>query len=65
MRRLTMTLMLAAVWAMLSPLAGDAQDWTRREFPLAPPNSTGNFVAPYFDGFYQNADGTYTLSFGL
>lgn len=60
-----MTLMLAAVWAMLSPLAGDAQDWTRREFPLAPPNSTGNFVAPYFDGFYQNADGTYTLSFGF
>ncbi len=65
MRRLTMTLTLAAVGMMLSPLAGDAQDWTRREFPLAPPNSTGNFVAPYFDGFYPNADGTYTLSFGF
>ena len=65
LRRLTMTLTLAAVGMMLSPLAGDAQDWTRREFPLAPPNSTGNFVAPYFDGFYPNADGTYTLSFGF
>ena len=43
----------------------EAQDWTRREFPLAPPNAQGNFVAPYFDGFYQNADGTYTLSFGF
>lgn len=42
-----------------------AQDWTRREFPLAPPNAAGNFVAPYFDGFYENEDGTYTLSFGF
>ena len=42
-----------------------AQDWTRREFPLAPPNASSNFVAPYFDGFYQNEDGTYTLSFGF
>jgi len=42
-----------------------AQDWTRREFPLAPPNSQGNFVAPYFDGYFRNADGTYTLSFGF
>jgi hypothetical protein len=50
----------------LLPLCGaDAQDWTRREFPLAPPNATGNFVAPYFDGFYPNADGSYTLSFGF
>jgi len=43
----------------------DAQDWTRREYPEAPPNSRGNFVAPYFDGYYKNADGTYTLSFGF
>lgn len=42
-----------------------AQDWTQREFPLAPPNAKGNFVAPYFDGFYPNADGTWTLSFGF
>ncbi len=42
-----------------------SQDWTRREFPLAPPNSTDNFVAPYFDGYHPNEDGTYTLSFGF
>ncbi len=49
----------------LTPGLVAGQDWTQREFPLAPPNATGNFVAPYFDGFYQNADGTYTLSFGF
>ncbi|MBM4184095.1 MAG: hypothetical protein FJ207_07680, partial [Gemmatimonadetes bacterium] len=42
-----------------------AQDWTRREFPLAPPNSRANFVAPYFDGFFTNPDGSHTLSFGF
>jgi hypothetical protein len=51
--------------AALAPRPVEAQDWTRREYPLAPPNSKGNFVAPYFDGFYQNEDGTYTLSFGF
>jgi hypothetical protein len=49
----------------VSAASASAQDWTRREFPLAPPNASGNFVAPYFDGFYQNEDGTYTLSFGF
>ncbi|MDH3422726.1 MAG: hypothetical protein OEN00_07015 [Gemmatimonadota bacterium] len=51
--------------AVLAPMPVQAQDWTRREFPLAPPNARSNFVAPYFDGFYQNDDGTYTLSFGF
>jgi len=51
--------------AAFLPLGADAQDWTRREYPLAPPNASGNFVAPYFDGFYQNPDGTYTMSFGF
>jgi hypothetical protein len=58
-------LAVALYVGLLSPTVGHAQDWTRREFPLAPPNATGNFVAPYFDGFYQNPDGTYTLSFGF
>lgn len=56
---------LVAVFGLLPLCGADAQDWTRREFPLAPPNATGNFVAPYFDGFYPNADGSYTLSFGF
>ncbi len=65
MRALTTTLALTVWSAVIVPLPVDAQDWTRREFPLAPPNSNDNFVAPYFDGFYQNEDGTYTLSFGF
>lgn len=62
-RRSTLALVCASALAL--PFSAAAQDWTRREYPLAPPNATGNFVAPYFDGFYRNADGTYTLSFGF
>jgi hypothetical protein len=66
MQRLAMTLGgLAVAVATLGPTQVEAQDWTRREFPLAPPNADGNFVAPYFDGFWRNEDGTYTLSFGF
>lgn len=56
---------LAVGLGALAPLPAVAQDWTRREFPLAPPNSNGNFVAPFFDGWYENEDGTFTLSFGF
>jgi hypothetical protein len=59
------TLALTGVCVATLSAGVDAQDWTRREFPLAPSNANDNFVAPYFDGFYQNADGTYTLSFGF
>lgn len=61
--RSALALMTLAVTVQAVPL--QAQDWTQREFPLGPPNSSGNFVAPYFDGYYQNDDGTYTLSFGF
>ena len=59
----SLTLTIVGLAGLSGGLA--AQDWTQREFPLAPPNASGNFVAPYFDGFYQNEDGTYTLSFGF
>ncbi|HEX6161884.1 MAG TPA: hypothetical protein VFZ31_00865 [Vicinamibacterales bacterium] len=32
--------------------------------PLAPTPPVGQRVAPFFDGFYENADGSFTLSFG-
>ena len=35
-----------------------------RERPLAPVPPDGQRVAPFFDGFYTNPDGTITLSFG-
>jgi hypothetical protein len=63
--RLKTTLTLTVVCAATLTVGADAQDWTQREFPLAPSNANENFVAPYFDGFYPNADGTYTLSFGF
>ena len=65
MRARTTTLAAALACAAFLPSTAHGQDWTQREYPLAPPNASGNFVAPYFDGFYQNPDGTYTLSFGF
>ncbi len=59
-----LTILGVGVAALFTPVVA-SQDWSRREFPLAPPNSTDNFVAPYFDGFYTNDDGTHTLSFGF
>jgi hypothetical protein len=32
--------------------------------PLIPLNSDGNRVAPFFDGWYENSDGTISFSFG-
>lgn len=31
---------------------------------LAPPSPNANVVSPFFEGWYENPDGTYTLSFG-
>ena len=53
---------LAAVAGLVSlavvPAAGVAQT------PLAPAAATGQTVTPAFEGWYKNADGTYSLSFG-
>jgi len=63
--RLKAVLKLTMLAMAVLPMVVSAQDWRQREFPLAPPNANGNFVAPYFDGFYPNEDGTYTFSFGF
>ena len=66
MQRLAIALSGIAVGLVaLAPLPAQSQDWTQREFPLAPTNSNNNFVAPFFDGWYDNEDGTYTFSFGF
>jgi hypothetical protein len=39
-------------------------DQAPRQWPLAPVPPDGQRVAPFFDGFYENPDGTITLSFG-
>ena len=60
-RALIATLILIAVQA---PAAGplDAQ---RQRLPLAPILPEGDEVAPFFEGWYRNDDGTFTLSFGF
>ncbi len=49
-----------AIAVGLGVRALDAQ--TQR--PLAPPPPEGRGIAPFFDGWYENPDGTFTLSFG-
>ena len=45
------------------PLAAQPQPGAR--YPLGPSAPTGAGVAPYFDGWYANPDGSVTLSFGF
>ena len=35
-----------------------------QRLPLAPRPPTGEPVAPFFEGWYRNTDGTFTFSFG-
>jgi len=45
------------------PLAAQPQPGAR--YPLGPSAAAGAGVAPYFDGWYANPDGSVTLSFGF
>lgn len=36
-----------------------------RDYPLSTFHKSGDLVAPFFDGFYDNGDGTVTFSFGF
>ncbi len=45
-------------------LAGPALGQAQEGFPLGPTPTRGLPVSPFFEGWYQNPDGTYTLSFG-
>ena len=59
-RRRAGHLVLGLSLGSLAPLA--AQQVQR--FPLRPPPPRGEPVAPFFEGWYRNADGTFTFSFG-
>ena len=50
------------VLSVLSSAALEAQQVQR--LPLAPRPPSGEPVAPFFEGWYANPDGTYTFSFG-
>jgi hypothetical protein len=43
---------------------GSGAEAQQNSLPLAPIKQGGEGVAPFFEGWYRNADGTYTLSFG-
>lgn len=48
----------------IAMFAGSPALLAQRQRPLAPLPPEGQRVAPFFDGFYENADGTITFSFG-
>ena len=50
------------VLSVLSSAPLEAQQVQR--LPLAPIPLSGEPVAPFFEGWYANPDGTYTFSFG-
>ena len=43
---------------------GSTSSSAQRQRPLSPVPPDGQRVAPFFDGWYDNRDGTVTLSFG-
>jgi len=45
------------------PLSGQ-QLLPQQVLPLSPVNTRGESVAPFFEGWFENPDGTYTFSFG-
>jgi hypothetical protein len=54
---------LAALLAIAGVLSVDARQQAR--LPLSPGAPGGAGVAPFFDGWYANPDGSFTLSFGF
>src|SRR5688572_22212298 len=54
---------IAAFGLVLSTVPIQAQEANR--VPLQPMVPSGDIVAPFFDGFYRNLDGTFTFSFGF
>jgi hypothetical protein len=54
---------LAALLAIAGVLSVDARQQAR--LPLSPAAPGGAGVAPFFDGWYANPDGSFTLSFGF
>src|SRR5262245_14607789 len=54
----------AAVFFAIAALISPAFPGGQGQRPLSPVPSAGNRVAPFFDGWYANPDGTLTFSFG-
>ncbi len=52
-------LSFASLFALAQSLPGSAQP-----VPLSPARATGQTVTPAFEGWYRNADGSFSISFG-
>src|SRR5690242_11023346 len=57
--RLTLRALLASIVATGAASVGQAQD-----MPMAMGKDSGQTVTPAFEGWYKNADGTFSISFG-
>ena len=51
-------------WLGLAALAAAGAPPVRAQLPLAVAKSSGQTVTPAFEGWYRNADGTFSISFG-
>ena len=60
-------LAVVVLGALVGSLSGVAPLQARQQarLPLSPNPATGQGVAPFFDGWYANPDGSHTLSFGF
>jgi hypothetical protein len=57
---------LAGALLALAAVSAEAQLPAHlRDYPLARLHDSGDLVAPFFDGWYDNGDGTVTYSFGF
>ncbi len=63
--RIARMLVGATLFLAAQAFAADALDAQQRRLPLAPILPKGDEVAPFFEGWYRNDDGTFTLSFGF
>jgi hypothetical protein len=55
---------VGALAVALTIAAGAPLEGQQGSLPLTPLPPSGDIVAPVFDGWYQNPDGTFTFSFG-
>ena len=59
------TLLAALILLAAQAAVGGPLHAQQRRLPLAPILPKGDEVAPFFEGWYRNDDGTFTLSFGF
>lgn len=52
--------MTRVIWLLAAAIPGVGA----AQLPLAPVTTSGQVVTPAFEGWYRNADGTYSISFG-